>query len=141
MSKKYKYAIGLDPGVNTGIAVWDCEKKRFDLIATLKIHEAMNYINLIDNSYTFKVIVEDARKATFGRNNEKDFHKAQGAGSVKRDCKIWEDFLTDLGFDFEMKRPRKSITKLSSESFKILTKWEGRTSSHSRDSALLVIGM
>lgn len=140
MAKKYKYAIGIDPGVNTGIAAWCCVMKKFICIKTCKIHEAIKFIETF-NANEIKVIIEDARKATFGRNNEKDFHKAQGAGSVKRDCKIWEDFLMDLGIDFEMKRPRKSITKLSGESFKILTKWEGRTSSHAKDAAMLVIGM
>ncbi len=66
--------------------------------------------------------------------------KQQGAGSVKRDCKIWEDFLTDLDIPFEMVAPRKGMTKYSAAAFKKLTGYEGKTSEHARDAAMLVFG-
>lgn len=136
-----EFAIGIDSGVNTGIAIWNCSTGQFVDIKTTMIHRAMETVRQYAVSHKIRVIVEDARKATYGRNTETDYHKAQGAGSVKRDGKIWEDFLTDLKVPFEMKRPVKSKTKLSKESFQIITKYKGITSNHSRDAALLVYGM
>ena len=81
--------------------------------------------------------VEDARKAVFGRKMEG--FKLQGAGSVKRDASIWEDFLTDLNIPFEMVRPNKRITKMKSDTFKNYFKWQGRTTYHSRDAAMLIV--
>ena len=66
--------------------------------------------------------------------------RRQGAGSVKRDSQIWEDFLSDNGIRFEMRAPKNNTTKLSADVFKALTKWPKRTNSHERDAAMLVFG-
>lgn len=138
---KYSYLIGVDCGVNTGFAVWDVSNKCFLEISCYKIHEAITKVkqchefNIVN---PIKVRVEDARKRTwFGKAGREQL---QGAGSIKRDAKIWEDFLTDLGVDFEMVAPKNNRTKVNADSFKKLTKWEGRTNEHSRDAAFLVLG-
>lgn len=137
---KYDIAIGIDCGVNTGFAIWDRNKKRFDEISTMKIHQAIMRIkSMAENGYSMTVFVEDARKATFGRSS--DLYKAQGAGSVKRDAGIWEDFLTEHNIPFEMKRPAKSKTKIKADVFKKTTGWDGRTSNHARDAAMIVFGL
>ena len=134
---KARYIIGIDTGVNTGVAVWDCDRKKLIEVISLPIHRAINFIAvefLKDKS--IHVRVEDARKRKwFGKGGRE---KLQGAGSIKRDAKIWEDFLTDIGVSFELVAPKDNKTKLSAESFKSLTKWEGKTNEHSRDSAMLV---
>lgn len=134
--------IGIDTGSHTGFAVWSSELQKFLCIETLKIHQAMAEISKygINN---VKVIFEDARKRKW-IPRERDFAqvkgRAMGAGSVKRDCTIWEEFLRDKGIDFEAIPPRKGLTKLSAEQFRQLTKWKRRTSEHSRDAAMLVFG-
>ena len=110
--KKYSLVIGIDTGVHTGIATWNVASRRFELIATTSIHKAR----------------DEERKML------------QGVGSVKRDAKIWEDFLTDIGIPFEMTHPKNSVTKLNDLSFRKLTKYSKRTSEHSRDAAMLVFG-
>lgn len=35
------YAIGIDTGTNTGVAIWDCRAKKFALVQTMAIHEAV----------------------------------------------------------------------------------------------------
>lgn len=138
---KTRWIIGIDPGSNTGIAVWDAVENQFALIGTMQIHKAMaivyEYYMHHENEGLF-IRIEDARQATFSRNNQKDICKAQGAGSVKRDCSIWQDYLQDMGIEFQMTRPRKAITKMDAELFQKVTGWKDRTSSHARDAALLV---
>ncbi len=135
--KKYNYYIGIDPGVNTGFAVWNKERKVFSKLETLPIHIVMDKIRYWVNQQPF-IRVEDARQRKwFGKRSEM---KKQGAGSVKRDCKIWEDFLTDLNIPFEMVAPHKGMTKYSAAAFKKLTGYEGKTSEHARDAAMLVFG-
>lgn len=133
-----KYMIGIDTGTKTGVAIWDVKAKAFSQISTLKIQRAMELVKQY-KEHDIHVFVEDARKAVFGRSN--DMNKAQGAGSVKRDAAIWEDFLKDLGVPFTMKRPNKRATKLSKKQFYNLTKYTGLTSEHSRDAACMVFGM
>jgi hypothetical protein len=135
--RKHRYIIGIDTGVNTGFAIWDRTEKKFLEISSTHIHRAMNSINVWKGN-EIMVRVEDARKRTwFGKNSGE---KLQGAGSVKRDCKIWEDFLTDLNVDFEMVAPKNNRTKLDAKKFKMITGWEKTTNEHSRDAAMLCYG-
>ena len=136
--------IGIDTGVNTGVAVWSCRSKRLLEVETMKIHEAMKLVRQYKTSADagfykgILVCVEDARlRKWFGKNSNA---KLQGAGSIKRDAKIWEDYLIDMEIDFKLICPSKGMTKMKAEPFKKLTGWKGKTNSHSRDAALLVFG-
>ena len=127
--------IGIDPGLNTGLAMWSLTNNHLMIVNTYKIHEAMKIVSDNDKSIINHVIFEDARKRTWFGNAGRE--QLQGAGSIKRDCKIWEDFLTDLQIPFIMRKPAKGNTKLTADYFKKLTGWEGRTSNHARDAAML----
>ena len=63
-----------------------------------------------------------------------------GAGSVKRDCQIWEDFLRAHGIKYEMVAPHQGATKWTADTFARITGYTGRTSNHGRDAAVLVFG-
>ena len=141
------YYIGIDTGVNTGVAVWDSGRHTFLLVQTMKIHKAMEVVEqYMEEAYMngerLMVRVEDARTRTwYGSHSAKeDRARLQGAGSVKRDATIWEDYLTDLGVSFQMVAPKNNATKITSDSFRRLTGWEGRTNEHSRDASMLVFG-
>ncbi len=142
LKTKPKYYIGIDTGVNTGVAVWNTQTRAFEFIETVKIHRALetayHFVDThgIDNIF---IIVEDARKRKYdpGLTDE----KKQGAGSIKRDATIWEDFLTDLGANFRMVAPNGKLNKLA-ENVKLWEancKWTKRTSKHARDAAMLVL--
>ena len=137
----YRYYIGIDCGVKTGISLYDREKKDLIIVDSDMIHVAIDYIkkifadNVVNKGDTL-IIIEDARQVQFNT----DKMKAQGAGSVKRDAKIWADFLEDYKIPHLMVRPKKAITKLSAERFKEITGWTERTNSHARDAAMLVWG-
>ncbi|MEJ7610652.1 MAG: hypothetical protein WKF88_05670 [Ferruginibacter sp.] len=140
MLKKYDFYIGIDTGVNTGFAVWNKEYKRLLICDSMKIHQAMQWI--IDNVWqngSYIVRVEDARLRKW-LPKDKGRAQLQGAGSIKRDAVIWEDFLKDLGVDYEMVAPKNNKTKINAEYFKKVTGWEGKTNEHARDAAFLVFG-
>lgn len=134
--------IGIDPGTHTGVAVWDSGEGKFLTLETLPIHIALTRVLSIAEIHrgNVKVVFEDARQRTwFGKGDTNA--KAQGAGSVKRDCNIWEDFCKDYQIPFWAKPPVKGATKVSSAYFKMVSHYQGRTSEHARDAAMLVIGM
>ena len=135
---KYDYYIGIDTGTHTGLAIWDSKENKFDLIKTDKIHVVIDIVKEYVFNKSVFVRVEDARKRKwFGKNSNA---KLQGAGSVKRDCTIWEDFLTYINAEFEMVDPTNNRTKLNAEQFKRITKYQGQTNEHNRDAAMLVYG-
>lgn len=127
--------IGIDPGVHTGIAVYNQKTKAFEEVKTLALHDAFELV-LSYKSILAMVRVEDARLRTwFGKNAAE---KIQGAGSVKRDCKAWEDFLTAKDIPFQMVKPGSAKTKIHEKYFKQLTGWDKSSSVHSRDAGMLV---
>lgn len=142
---KPRYFVGVDTGVNTGVAVWDRLEQKFLSIETMMIHQAFLLIIEMKNNCDcdFMVVVEDARKRKFDKGLTKD--KLQGAGSVKRDAKAWEDFLKDCKIPFQMVAPRAQLNKIAEfknlKLWAVNTRWTKQTSEHARCAAMLVFKM
>jgi len=159
--------IGLDTGKVTGLSVAEYQSGFFPTlveVTSMPIHRAMSYVLNLHNEAKAKgdvvlVILEDARQRTwFGKIEQVIYRKFQGnmpltpkersiykglllgAGSVQRDCTIWEDFLTDHGIAFVMEKPKAGSTKRDANFFKRLTNWPKKTNEHSRDSGMLICG-
>lgn len=131
--------IGIDPGTHTGFAVWDSDARRFQSLQTLPLHKALDEVEIWEMNHPCEVVFEDARLRTwFGKGDTNA--KLQGAGSIKRDCAIWEEFLTDNGIPYQAVAPIKGATKVSPEWFKTISGYKGKCSQHARDAAMLVIG-
>lgn len=131
--------IGIDCGVNTGFS------RSFDgvltEVKTYTIIEAMAdllfYVKNGCEPVGVKIYIEDARKRKWFTGGRE---KAQGVGSVKRDCQIWQEFCEHYGFEYELVAPKNNRTKLNAAQFKQLTGWQGRTNEHGRDAAMLIFG-
>lgn len=141
LQRDFDYIIGIDPGVNTGWAEWWKPRKELQAVKTYKIHEGIFRLQgeLITRLNKNRILVrlEDARlRKWLGPDKGRD--QLQGAGSVKRDSQIWADLCEDLGIACQRLPPGKARTKWSSDYFKQITGWPGRTSNHARDAAALV---
>jgi len=144
---KPRYWIGIDTGVNTGYAIWDTTEKRFTNIETGKIHQAMFVIkNKVDEhgidwfNENFFLVIEDARKRKFDPGMTDA--KRMGAGYIKRDAVVWQDFLTELGVNFKMVAPNGTLNDMAKAKklsiWQANTKWTKRTTEHARVAAMLV---
>ena len=135
-----KAKIGIDTGVNTGVAVW----KDGELLAveSMTITQAMRFIQDFDNKRGIvKLYIEDARKwIGFHGKTKATQARLQGAGSVKRDAKIWEDWCKENGYEVVFVKPMGKGLKKSADEFKRITGWQGRTNEHARDAAMIVYG-
>ena len=134
--------IGIDPGTHTGVAIWDGAKREFLELSTIPIHQALIKVMMWRDSvgHDLQVVFEDARQRTWFGKDRNTNARLQGAGSIKRDCSIWEDFCRDYEIPYYAVPPMKGGTKLSESYFKTISGWKGRTSNHARDAAMLVIG-
>lgn len=130
--------IGLDTGTSTGYAEWFVKTQKFGTIATFKIHQAMDMVLELHKLYGESLLIryEDARLRKWFGNSGRE--KLQGAGSIKRDAVIWQDFLKDNLIRNEAVAPRDNKTKLDKEQFAKITKYTKSTSQHARDAAMLV---
>lgn len=140
------YAIGIDTGTHTGVCVWDCKRGEIVKLECMAIHEALflvqEYITKAKNNDELQrliVRVEDARQRTW--YGERSYAKLQGAGSVKRDSTIWDDYLKSTGVPYNMVSPARNATKLDARQFKARTGYKQQTNEHERDAAMLVVGM
>lgn len=137
VSRTARYVIGIDPGVNTGIAVWDRHTQQFTDIRTLGILDAMEVVlkvSRLDGGVCLRV--EDPRQISNSRPGSRAM--AQGVGSVKRDAKIWEEFVEKHELPCRFIAPSKrTLTKTPQHDFNRWTGWKGRTSNHARDAAML----
>ncbi len=131
--------IGIDPGVKTGLAVWNLEAQRFQSIESCTILEAIEIVATLHRGEDIEVWFEDARlRKWFGKKGREAL---QGAGSIKRDCSIWEDALTRAGIKFKAIPPMRNITKVDAKLFARMTGITSPTNEHSRDAAMLVFKM
>ncbi|NJO28537.1 MAG: hypothetical protein HC874_14105 [Richelia sp. SL_2_1] len=136
---KDKILIGIDPGTTTGLAVKNLSNRGVFLeILSGGILDMMDIVKKYKDQACLYLVFEDARKRTWFSN--KDREALQGAGSIKRDCAIWEEFCKKQGINFISVPPAKGKTKYTADFFKRLTGWEGRTNEHSRDAAMLAFG-
>jgi len=131
---------GIDPGVQTGLAVWNCEKQAFVRIETLGVIQAIEMLSRPwSQNHIHEIHFEDARLRTwFGKSGRE---KLQGVGSIKRDSAIWQEFCEHYGIPFQAIKPAAGTTKWNPAYFKRVTGWGGRTSQHARDAAVLVFGI
>lgn len=133
--------IGIDTGTHTGIAVYDTLKRKLIDVNTLPLHRALRLVLSYNKENYLHVVFEDARKRKWIPNSgdpRKEAGRRMGAGAVKRDAAIWEEFLKDEGIPYTAQAPAKGATKWNAELFAKITGWRQRTSEHSRDAALLV---
>lgn len=133
--------VGIDTGVHTGFAVWDARARKLTEVSCLPIHRALQRVrDLWDAGELARVYFEDARlRKWYGHHTAReDRARLQGAGSVKRDCTIWEDCLKDMGIPYVAIPPKGNCTKLDAVQFRKITHYEGRTNEHGRDAAMLV---
>lgn len=135
----YDIIIGIDPGTKTGFAVWHKQTKKIIEINTIPIFEAFERVKSYKSKgFKLKVRFEDARQRQFLGNKGRDH--LQGAGSIKRDCRIWGKFLQAEDIEFDMVPPRSVKTKVKPHYFKQLTGITVRTSEHARDACMLCFG-
>ena len=137
-----RYFIGIDTGVRTGVAVWYPASREFVSVATMTLTQALDMVRGLAAD-DVKVYFEDARQRRWipdTHDLRREMGRRQGAGSVKRDCQIWETFCKEHRIPYEAVAPQRNRTKLDAKAFKRLTGWVGRTSEHARDAAKLVFG-
>lgn len=136
---KKRILIGVDPGTVTGYAIKNLETGLFEEIGSAGIIMAMEILETYSEDCF--VIIEDARLwngVSKGMKSGTLKAKALGAGSVKRDCSIWEEHMKHWGIDFKMVPPSWKGAKVDAKMFKMITGWNDRTNAHGRDAAMLI---
>lgn len=148
-----KILVGIDPGANTGFAIWNKSEQKFINILTLSFWEAITHLKELRTRHhlgleKLEVFIEDVtqNKPIFHKDNRPKSGQAHdrissNVGMNKRDCQLIIEWCQINDVKLTKVRPtKKSFTKLSKEEFKKITGYEGMISEHARDAAMLVFG-
>jgi hypothetical protein len=130
------YRIGIDCGVNTGIAI--VQNGYYVSIETMTITKAIKIIDtILLDGQKVELYVEDPNlRKWYGTNANL---KKQGAGSVKRDYSIWKTYCKENNIKLHPVHPKDVGSLFDNEVlFKSATKWLKKCSIHARDAARMV---
>ena len=138
------YTIGIDPGIQTGIAI-----SRNRQIINVKTSTFWDCIDLIRSmrQMGIQVIIEDPNynKPVFtkkGANNMYQYQRiAQNVGSNKREASLIIEFCCRNKIVVTPIPPlRGPLHKINADKFKQYTGYDKPTSQHGRDAAMLIVG-
>lgn len=129
------YAVGIDPGKQTGLAIYDRSEQRIIVAETTDFWRVYNrfYASSPD---MYDVFIEMP-------NTKHNWHKSNdnttsvNVGMAYRESELLAEGLERLGFNVRRVSPKQKGRKLNAEQIRKITGYEGRTSQHVRDAIAL----
>ena len=133
--------MGIDPGADTGIAVWDTERKQLIALVTIKSCLAGEMaVTLAQIHRPGEILVEKPRGTIYPRRGQGTLQMLKIARNVGQ-CQALADeiqrVLEKEGFRARTVTPLEGGTKWNAAMFKREFSYTGKSSSHSRDAAVI----
>lgn len=126
------YILGIDPGVNTGIATFADGK-----LLSLQTISPHRLPDMLRQGCIARVIFEDSRLQsavwTQVKSRPAALKMARNVGQVDAWCSLITSVCDDLGIAAHGISPRGKGAKLNAEQFARLTGWTGSSNEHTRD--------
>lgn len=128
--------IGIDPGVNTGIATY--QKGALVGLQTIEPHQIGAY--LLEAKPT-RVIFEDSRLISFMFTQVKSraaaLKMARNVGEIDGWCRVITSVCGELGIPFHGISPKAKGAKVGATEFARVTGWLAQSNQHERDAAMV----
>lgn len=140
--RQMNLTMGVDPGADTGIAVWDEDRKQLLALVTIKSPLAAEMAVTMANIHCPKeILIEKPRGAIYPRRGQGTLQMLKIARNVGQ-CQALADeivrALEKAGWhDARTIPPAKGGTKWPAALFKRTFGYKGKSSSHSRDAAVI----
>lgn len=141
---KTRFFVGIDPGINTGYAVYDAHLKE---IVKMETTTFWSVFELIETHYPFNtvIVIETPKKTRlYARQDGLEGHRqrekvAANAGGNAREAELLADGLELSGYTVLRITPTRH--KLDAREFARITKITEKTNQHVRDAVMLVFGV
>lgn len=128
--------LGIDPGVNTGVAIF-----HGGILHALLTIEPHMIPTLIDMHKPGRVVFEDSRLQTHvwtrGRTMAANCKMARNVGEIDAWCRLITAVCGELKIAAHGISPAGKGGKTDAKSFALLTGWQGKTNQHERDAAMV----
>ena len=129
--------IGLDPGANTGVAIFDDRK-----LIRLTTWTPIQLITLLPILGVTSVIFEDSRLTSpvwsRGTSPAARMKIARNVGQVDAICNLICALCEEMKISAHGISPKHKGRKLDAETFNKLTGWDKKSNQHERDAAMCV---
>jgi hypothetical protein len=142
------HVIGIDPGEQTGVAVYSREGRRLVAVKTTTFWGAHDYVLafepdaaeiVVEVPGTFLYAAQTAANRAMQFRGARD-RKAVNVGGVRMMGELLARRFEAKGFNVRRVQPARA-KKWDAAQFKRVTGWEGRTNEHERDASRLCFGL
>lgn len=137
--------IGIDPGVDTGVAIYHRELKAITDVYTFDFWECYNWLRAMKDGPANAIVIIEAplKNVMYARQEEKAEQGSQrrnnrmmsNAASNAREAELLAGGIEALGFT--VKRVRPTREKKKADEVRRITGYEGSTNQHVRDAIML----
>jgi hypothetical protein len=132
-----KIVIGIDPGENTGVAVF-----QNGVLVHLYTFGSNSYKFLGFSTGNIKVILEDSRLQSHvfigkGLSVPARLKMARDVGRIDEKCAQIVLLCEEAGVPVLSVSPKQKGAKLNAKQFKLITGWSGKSNQHERDAAMV----
>lgn len=128
--------LGIDPGANTGVAVFIYGK-----LHKLMTAAPQDLPPLLETDGIIRVIFEDSRLQshvwTTATSRPAALKMARNLGQVDAWCSLIVAVCADLNIPAHGISPLGKGAKMNAKQFKALTGWSGKSNQHERDAAMV----
>ena len=148
--------VGLDPGTETGFAVWSPTRGALVHVASGPFWDVQTALATLCAPVTETpsawsgwrvagVVIEDPRRLPVyarhrGANRGERDRIARSVGRIDRDVELWASWLASAGYAVRLVQPTRR-KKWDREALRRVSGWSAPTNEHGRDAARLVVGM
>jgi hypothetical protein len=141
LENNYKFIIGIDPGLNTGFAVYQIDRKEIIGTDTLDFWQTIARINLYDKEALIVIENPDLNKPMFynkyGNQNIRKYNKiAQNVGMNKKEAILLIQYFERYQIPYKTIKP--VTKKWTTADVKLYTGQEIKCSQHCRDAIKLI---
>lgn len=147
-----KIVIGIDPGKDTGIGIYDPVLKKMTEVYSTNFFGAMNKITELSETYALSAVIERPNTKTVWQKmslkSMRGKSKAEieavrnkiavDVGSVINQADLLIEFLNMNDIPTITQHPQG---KVDAKIFKAITGWKGVTNEHGRDAGMLCFGL
>jgi hypothetical protein len=135
--KSIRYAIGIDPGMNNGFAIYDRQLAQITHCTCLPLHVLFDTLKSWQKN-GIEVFIENPNTwISFGSKKKSDA-RLQGAGAVKQTYRHIVEFLDDYEIAYTPTKLQGNLKKVSRDYFAKITGYTDKTNEHGRDAAMIV---
>jgi hypothetical protein len=139
MRSKHRFAIGIDPGIECGFAIFDRVEKKLIACKSMELWELFESLQQWKDNGIQVYIENPSTWLKFRKTTDKEAAQAlQGAGAVKQSFKHITQYLDHLCIVYVTTKLQGTLKKVGKDKFALYTKWKGNSNQHGRDAALMV---